>query len=136
MRACSHGITVCERCQMTMFRVNEERLRKYGNRYPEPKLHFVANSTTVKMEIDEHLIIHLPDEMGGSVDESVNLKIEGHRTFGGVVTFDLTDLKMTGLKDEKAGKYFVSIMQHLLNAFQNEICACGGLVDCHCEKSS
>lgn len=109
------------------FVVNEARLRRYAARYPDPTVRFVENSTKVTVDDDEHLTIQ------GEMDESVHIYIEGTRTFTGVF-FNLDDVKVTGLKEEKSAVYFVSIMRHLLAAFQDEMCECGGLVDCTCEK--
>ena len=111
------------------FQINEARLRKYAAVYRIPVITFKPNSNVVHVERFEHFI------MGGTIEESVTMRIDGTRVFGGFVEFDLADLKLSGLTDPNNAGFFIAIMRHLFAALQDELCACGGLVTCTCEKN-
>jgi len=111
------------------FQINESRLRKYAAGHRLPVITFKDRSTVVRVELFEHFI------MGDNVDEQVEMVIDGVRSFGGFVDFDLDNIKLVGLKDRDNAGLFTAIMRHMLAALQDELCACGGLIECTCEKN-
>lgn len=115
---------------MTVFTVNEARLRKYAAMHEEPAVEFEPRTTSVTIRINDGLTI-ISDDV--NIDEHVDITLPGKRTFSGV-KFDTNDMTIEGLKDPESRDYFDAFVDSILGMFEEQLCECGELMDCNCKK--
>lgn len=117
----------------TVYDIPEARLRKFAERNEFPEFEFPKKGTSVTLRMVQDLKIETPFD----VDEHIVIVVPGKKTFGGVVRFDLADVKLQGLKEAKNSVFFEGAAKQMLMNFDTNICnGCGLMREvCDCEKA-